>query len=59
MCDTDIKNSPGWYARLRCEQAQALVEYALILMFVSVAVVGITPVGQWVAIRLTNLAAAI
>jgi Flp pilus assembly pilin Flp len=59
MHETDINTSPAWYCRLRCEQGQALVEYALILMFVSIAAIGLTPVGQWAAIRLGNLAAAL
>ena len=41
------------------EHGQALVEYGLILMFVSVAALGISPVGQWVAARLAGLAAAL
>lgn len=41
------------------EDGQALVEYGLILMFVSVAALGISPVGQWVAARLAGLAAAL
>jgi Flp pilus assembly pilin Flp len=41
------------------EAGQALAEYALILAFVSVTAVALTPVGEWVAVRLTGLAAAI
>jgi Flp pilus assembly pilin Flp len=41
------------------EAGQALAEYALILAFVSITAVALTPVGQWVAVRLTDLAAAI
>ena len=57
MCDTET--SPVMHRRLRCERAQTLVEYGLILMFVSITALGLTPLGQWVALRLTNLAAAI
>jgi Flp pilus assembly pilin Flp len=60
MRDQDITNSsPGRLARLRCEQGQTLVEYGLILMFVSITAFALTPMGQWVAARLTNLAIAI
>jgi Flp pilus assembly pilin Flp len=38
---------------------QALTEYALILGFVSITAIALTPVGQWVAVRLTELAAAL
>jgi len=41
------------------EAGQALAEYALILAFVSITAVALTPVGQWVAVRLTDLAAAL
>jgi Flp pilus assembly pilin Flp len=41
------------------EEGQALVEYALILAFVSITAVALTPVGQVVAQKLTDLAAAI
>jgi Flp pilus assembly pilin Flp len=41
------------------ERGQALAEYALILAFVSITAVALTPVGQWVAVRLTELAAAL
>jgi Flp pilus assembly pilin Flp len=43
----------------RQEAGQALAEYALILAFVSITAVALTPVGQWVAVRLTDLAAAL
>ncbi len=59
MCDHDAETSPVMHRRLRCERAQTLVEYGLILMFVSITALGLTPLGQWVALRLTNLAAAI
>jgi Flp pilus assembly pilin Flp len=41
------------------ETGQALAEYALILAFVSITAVALTPVGEWVAVRLTGLAAAV
>jgi Flp pilus assembly pilin Flp len=41
------------------ERGQALAEYALILAFVSITAIALTPVGQWVAVRLTELAAAL
>jgi Flp pilus assembly pilin Flp len=41
------------------EEGQALAEYALILAFVSITAIALTPVGQWVAVRLTELAAAL
>jgi Flp pilus assembly pilin Flp len=59
MRDTDINTSTGVLARFRCEQGQTLVEYGLILMFVSITALALTPLGQWVALRLTNLAVAI
>jgi Flp pilus assembly pilin Flp len=59
MCDTHTETSPAPKGRLRCEQGQTLVEYGLILMFVSITAIGLTPLGQWVATRLANLAAAI
>jgi len=59
MCDTDANTSPTFLGRLRCEKGQNLVEYGLILMFVSITAFALTPLGQWVAARLTNLAIAI
>ena len=64
MCDTYNTNtntniSPAHQGRIRCERGQALVEYALILGLISIVAVGLTPVGQWVSIRLGDLAAAI
>ena len=41
------------------ETGQTLVEYGLILMFVSITALALTPLGQWVAARLTGLAIAI
>jgi Flp pilus assembly pilin Flp len=59
MCDTETNTSPTWKRRLRCERGQTLAEYGLILAFVSITAFGLTPLGQWVAARLTNLAVAI
>jgi len=59
MRDTVINTSKAGLVRLRCERGQTLVEYGLILMFVSITAFGLTPLGQWLAARLTNLAVAI
>ena len=59
MCIRYTENPPAPNGRLRCEQGQTLVEYGLILMFVSITAMGLTPLGQWVAARLATLAAAL
>ena len=59
MRDIVINTAKACLARLRCERGQTLVEYGLILMFVSITALALTPLGQWVALRLTNLAVAI
>ena len=59
MCDTDANTPPTFLGRLRCERGQTLVEYGLILMFVSITALALTPLGQWLAASLTNLAVAI
>ena len=59
MRDIVINTSKACLDRLRCERGQTLVEYGLILMFVSITALALTPLGQWVALRLTNLAVAI
>ena len=59
MCNQDTETSPAIYRRLCCERGQTLVEYGLILMFVSITALGLTPLGQWIATRLAGLAAAI
>lgn len=43
----------------RGESGQALVEYALILTLVSLAAVGLTPVGQLLSTKITEIASAI
>lgn len=45
--------------QIRLERGQALAEYALILAFVSIAAVGLTPVGQWAAARFADVAGAL
>jgi Flp pilus assembly pilin Flp len=57
--DTNTNTSPAERSSSGPEAGQALAEYALILAFVSITAVALTPVGQWVAVRLTDLAAAV
>jgi Flp pilus assembly pilin Flp len=59
MGDIDTNTAPGEQSPSRREAGQALAEYALILAFVSITAIALTPVGQWVAVRLTDLAAAV
>jgi Flp pilus assembly pilin Flp len=59
MNDFNTNNTPPREGSGRHEAGQALAEYALILAFVSITAVALTPVGQWVAVRLTGLAAAV
>jgi Flp pilus assembly pilin Flp len=60
MNTIDTKNASPGDQRSTCNEAgQALVEYALILAFVSIMAVGITPLGQWVAGRLGDVASAV
>lgn len=59
MCIRFTENPPAPNGRLGCERGQTLVEYGLILMFVSITAMGLTPLGQWVAARLATLAAAL
>jgi Flp pilus assembly pilin Flp len=59
MSDTHTTTWPARLSRIRGEEGQALAEYALILAFVSIVAVSLTPVGQWVAVRLAGLAGAI
>ena len=59
MNDFNTNNTSPREGSGRHEAGQALAEYALILALVSIMAVGVTPVGQWVAVRLTDLAAAI
>ena len=58
MCEHHTDTPPARLRRLRCEQGQTLVEYGLILMFVSITALGLSPLGEWVAARLSGLAAA-
>jgi Flp pilus assembly pilin Flp len=58
MGNLEITTAPA-EQRPTGETGQALAEYALILAFVSITAVALTPVGQWVAVRLSDLAAAI
>jgi Flp pilus assembly pilin Flp len=57
VIDTD--NPPAEEAWIREERGQALVEYALILMFVSITAIALTPVGTQVAARLAEVAGAL
>lgn len=41
------------------EQGQSLVEYALILAFVSITAFGLTPLGTWISLRLGTVASAL
>jgi Flp pilus assembly pilin Flp len=43
----------------RAESGQALVEYGLILTLVSLVAVGLTPIGQTLSTKITEIAAAI
>lgn len=55
----DIENPRAEQARIHDEQGQALVEYALILMFVSITAIALTPVGTQVAARLAEVSGAL
>lgn len=60
MTDIDTKNAgPGEHTSTRLDAGQALTEYALILAFVSIMAVGVTPLGQWAAARLVFVAGAV
>ena len=59
MSDTNATTSPAEQSRLPREEGQALVEYALILAFVSITAIALTPVGTAVAARLAEVAAAL
>ena len=59
MWNTDTNISPADQGRIRCERGQALVEYALILMFVSITAIALTPVGQSIVARLAEVSAAL
>jgi Flp pilus assembly pilin Flp len=57
--DTTTNTAPSKRSSSGPEAGQGLAEYAMILALVSIMAVGLTPVGQWVAVRLTDLAAAV
>jgi Flp pilus assembly pilin Flp len=59
MCDNDTNTSPAEHGWVRCERGQALVEYALILMFVSITAIALTPVGASVVARLAEITVAL
>jgi Flp pilus assembly pilin Flp len=59
MCETDTNTAATGFGRLRCEEGQTLVEYGLILMFVSITALGLSPLGEFVANTLGGIAAAI
>jgi Flp pilus assembly pilin Flp len=59
MCDNAVKIVKARLVRLRYEEGQALVEYALILMFVSITALTLTPVGETIALRLAEVGAAL
>jgi len=59
MSDTNTSTSPALWSRIRSEEGQALAEYALILAFVSIVAVALTPVGQWCTVRFAELASAL
>lgn len=59
MCDNDTDTAPAEDGWIRCERGQALVEYALILMFVSITAIALTPVGGAVAAKLGQVAGAL
>jgi Flp pilus assembly pilin Flp len=59
MLEMHITTSQEEQRWLRSEAGQALVEYALVLAFVSIAAVGLTPIGQWLSVGLTDVAAAL
>jgi Flp pilus assembly pilin Flp len=60
MCDTTHTDTPpASESRLRDELGQTLVEYGLILMFISITALGLTPLGEWVAASLTSVAVAL
>ena len=59
MDTTETNTTPIEEHGIRSEQGQSLVEYALILAFVSIMAVGLTPLGTWIAIRLGTVASAL
>ena len=59
MDDTHTDITPPEDRGIRSEQGQSLVEYALILAFVSIVAVTLTPLGTWVSLRLADVTAAL
>jgi Flp pilus assembly pilin Flp len=41
------------------ESGQALAEYSLVLALVSLTALGLSPIGQWLSTKLTEIASAI
>jgi Flp pilus assembly pilin Flp len=58
MSETDTHTTPARLDWVRCEEGQALVEYALVLSLVSLVAIGLTPLGEWIATNLGTLADA-
>jgi Flp pilus assembly pilin Flp len=59
MCKTDTDIPTVEQSRICSEQGQTLVEYAMILGFVSISALALTPIGEWVAARLGVIGSAL
>ncbi len=59
MNETETNTTPVETHGIRDERGQSLVEYGLILAFVSIVAVTLTPLGTWVALRLNDVTAAL
>jgi Flp pilus assembly pilin Flp len=59
MVETDTTRDPSNRAASDGERGQTLVEYSLLLAFVSITAIGLTPLGQWIATRIGDVAAAL
>jgi Flp pilus assembly pilin Flp len=59
MSEPDTHIQPVEPNLIRSEEGQSLVEYAMVLGLVSIMAVGLTPVGQWVALRMGDVASAL